>query len=492
MRVFLKGNKGINLISLTIAVTVILILTGIIIVNSTSSLKSNKLRNMQADIDNLRDKVSNYYSRYGEIPADRSIEYTNTSHINSISNAVDTGAFYVIDLAAMENVTLNYGKDYEKIRKGEATTAEEVNKLTDLYIINADSHNIFYVQGIELDGETFYTDYGEEDKDTALVEIHGYKEYEDINGDIAIIPEGFEVSENEKEQIIEEGLVIKDKNESEFVWIPVDDINEMSQCANVSADSLCDLELQEDGTLKCETHNSTEIVGKLYSVNGVESFGTVNTTYNTNSGLREPAVVDSDNENNIFIEDLKSQYKEMATSVAKYKGFYVGRYELGLEGDIPVSKSAKINTNVVTANANNSKTVSWYGLYNKCLEYKNLETNNLSVLSTMIWGSQYDAMMNFMKKGNESIITITDNSSIQNNTLITGEKDTDVIKNVYDLYGCNREWTLEAFSNDGRTFRSNYNNSSTKRSLIYRNYYSPTDSYDVSSRIALYINDKSK
>ena len=171
MKVFLKGNKGINLISLTIAVTVILILTGIIIVNSVSSLKSNKLRNMQADIDNLRDKISNYYSRYGEIPADRSIEYTNISHINSISEAVDTGAFFVIDLAAMENVTLNYGKDYEKIRNGEATTEEEINKLTDLYIINADSHNIFYVEGIELDGETFYTDYSEDDKDTASVEI---------------------------------------------------------------------------------------------------------------------------------------------------------------------------------------------------------------------------------------------------------------------------------------------------------------------------------
>ena len=171
MRVFLKGNKGINLISLTIAVAVIMILTGIIIVNTTSNLKSNKLRNMQADIENLRDKVSNYYSRYGEIPADRSIEYTNISHINSISEAVDTGAFYVIDLSAMENITLNYGKDYEKIRNGEATTEEEINKLTDLYIINADSHNIFYVEGIELDGETFYTDYSEDDKDTASVEI---------------------------------------------------------------------------------------------------------------------------------------------------------------------------------------------------------------------------------------------------------------------------------------------------------------------------------
>ena len=180
MRVFLKGNKGVNLISLTIAVTVILILTGTIIVSSVSSLKSNKLRNMQADIDNLRDKVSNYYSQYGEIPADKNIEYTNISHINSVSEAVDTGAFYVIDLSAVENVTLNYGKDYEKIRNGEATTEEEINKLTDLYIINADSHNIFYVEGIEIDGEIFFTDYGEEEKDAVPIEMIDIKKVKDM------------------------------------------------------------------------------------------------------------------------------------------------------------------------------------------------------------------------------------------------------------------------------------------------------------------------
>ena len=133
--------------------------------NAAGNLKSTKLANMQADIENLRDKVSNYYSEYGNIPADTSIEYTNTSNINSISSATDTGAFYVIDLAAMEDVTLNYGKDYEKIRSGEATSKEQINSLTDLYIINGTSHNVFYVEGIEVDGERYYTDYSSNDVD---------------------------------------------------------------------------------------------------------------------------------------------------------------------------------------------------------------------------------------------------------------------------------------------------------------------------------------
>ena len=174
MKKILKSQNGVTLTSLVIAVAVILILTGTIIVNVTGNLKTEKLRNMQSDIENLRDKVSTYYAQYGKIPADTSIEYTNINGLQSagvISEVADTGKFYVLDLSAMENVTLNYGKDYEKIRNKEATTEEQINSLTDLYIINEASHNIFYVDGIELDGDRYYTDYTADDIDTAYVDL---------------------------------------------------------------------------------------------------------------------------------------------------------------------------------------------------------------------------------------------------------------------------------------------------------------------------------
>ena len=85
----------------------------------------------------LRDKISVYYAQYGAIPI--SVEYTNEdrlNEINVISDAVDTGKFYVIDLSAIENLTLNYGTDYEKIRNNEVTTTEQANQLEDIYIIN--------------------------------------------------------------------------------------------------------------------------------------------------------------------------------------------------------------------------------------------------------------------------------------------------------------------------------------------------------------------
>ena len=327
------------------------------------------------------------------------------------------------------------------------------------------------------------------------------------------VPEGFQILEEASK--IDEGLVIEDKNGSQFVWIPVSDINEMAQCSK--AGGSCKLKL-EGNELRCTTHTSTEtestkiyIVGKLYATStGENKFGKVNTTYNPNSGFREPAVVtgsssgtgtsydgDTNNLSTIkenykteeFLKDLKTQYKEMATSVAKYKGFYVGRYELGLEGDTPVSKNASENSSTVTtASADSSSLKNWYGLYKKCSEYKVPEINDSSVTSTMIWGSQYDAMMNFMKRrGEESSITSTSNSSIQNNSYVTGQGTNDVISNVFDLYACHREWTLEAYSYYHRVYRGSV--SGVSGSPSYRTYYAylTYPSSGASSRLTLYI-----
>ena len=83
MKNLIKKSRGVTLISLVVTVTVILIMTNIVVFNVADSVRTTKLSNMQADIENLRDKVSAYYTEYGMIPADTSIEYTNTNHITS-------------------------------------------------------------------------------------------------------------------------------------------------------------------------------------------------------------------------------------------------------------------------------------------------------------------------------------------------------------------------------------------------------------------------
>ena len=231
--------------------------------------------------------------------------------------------------------------------------------------------------------------------------------YVDSDGDTATIPEGFTVDETEK--IISKGLVVhgpdkvNDDNGSEFVWVPVQDINSMSQCSTAGGN--CNLQLQ-NGVLKCTTHNSTDIVGKLYATEIEEKFGIENKTYNADSGLREPAIVedyDIDARWNTIgstPSEMQENYKNMATSVAKYGGFYVGRYETSLSNVTASSAgtggTAQSKQGVIPTSAYNYATLSWYGLYSKQKEYTG---KNGSVESSMIWGSQYDRILNWVKEG---------------------------------------------------------------------------------------------
>ena len=323
--------------------------------------------------------------------------------------------------------------------------------------------------------------------------------YTDINGDKSTIPEGFSVDETEN--TISKGLVVHgpDKvngdNGSEFVWVPVPDINSMAQCSTAGGD--CNLQL-EDGVLKCKTHNDNEdIVGNLYATNYGENFGTVNTTYNANSELREPAIVkiyDNDSNYNIIglkLSDMQRDYKNMAASVAKYGGFYVGRYETSLSNATSSKANdgtAQSKPGVIPTSANNSATSSWYGLYK--IQDKTYTGKNASVESSMIWGSQYDAMINWAKTGNDknkiTNTSLVNNSSESVTTTGNGTYLNDSINNIRDLGGNLREWTLEASNTKHRVLRGgNYDISHSPSS---RNLNDPIiANIGNGSRLTLYI-----
>ena len=58
----------------------------------------------------------------------------------------------MLDLSALGGVTLNYGREYSNIE-----SAQDINNLTDLYIINSTTHTIYYPAGVEFEGTRYYT-----------------------------------------------------------------------------------------------------------------------------------------------------------------------------------------------------------------------------------------------------------------------------------------------------------------------------------------------
>ena len=285
--------------------------------------------------------------------------------------------------------------------------------------------------------------------------------YTDSNKEKATIPEGFTVDETEN--TISSGLVVHGPDGSEFVWVPVDDINDMAQCSTAGGD--CNLILSDGDELMCTTHNSTEIVGKLYATETGENFGTVNTTYNADSGLREPAYLtnssyadaSSYNAIELTLSNMQDEYRNMAAKVAKYGGFYVGRYETSLsdatESSAGVNEKAQSKQGVIPTSVYNSATYRWYGLYSKQKEYTG---KNGSVESSMIWGSQYDAMLNWAKNGaDKDKLTNTTLGNHSGSVKTTGNSNysNDSINNIRDLGGNLIEWTLEAYDTKYRVGR---------------------------------------
>ena len=158
----MKKSKetGITLITLAIAVVILVIISSLLVYNAKTGIKLRNLDMMYNDIELLSDKVNSYYTKYGALPA--SIEYIEDIAFQPEPN--DSTIYYVIDLNALEGISLNYGYGFKNI-----TSEEDTLGNNDVYIINKDSHHIYYAKGIEMDGTVYYTN----DSDDEVVIIEG-------------------------------------------------------------------------------------------------------------------------------------------------------------------------------------------------------------------------------------------------------------------------------------------------------------------------------
>lgn len=152
-----KEQKGLSLISLTITVIVLIIITSMLIYNAKNGMKIRVVKMMENDVEVLDDKINAFYVKYGALP----IEIKYIGEINFTPQANDGKEYYVIDLRAIEGVTLNYGLDFNSITNENDTLTKD-----DVYIINERSHHIYYAKGVQMDGVWYYTT--EEDEEVPV------------------------------------------------------------------------------------------------------------------------------------------------------------------------------------------------------------------------------------------------------------------------------------------------------------------------------------
>ena len=74
--------------------------------------------------------------------------------LDGIKNINDNNEYYVINLNELD-IELNYGKDFEEIINNR-DIANEISDLVDVYIINKQSHTIYYPKGMEYNGKLHF------------------------------------------------------------------------------------------------------------------------------------------------------------------------------------------------------------------------------------------------------------------------------------------------------------------------------------------------
>ena len=108
----MKNNrKGVSVLSIGIAITIMLIIVSTITFSVIDNLKIQKLDNLYNDIRILKEKVDMYYLKYGKIPVGE--EYTNISSLpEDILNPNDGDKYYKINTPFSVFISWRRSKDF--------------------------------------------------------------------------------------------------------------------------------------------------------------------------------------------------------------------------------------------------------------------------------------------------------------------------------------------------------------------------------------------
>ena len=334
------------------------------------------------------------------------------------------------------------------------------------------------------------------------------------------------------------GIVIKDKNNNEWVWIEVPKDTAFSGLTINTTNTLTD-QNYTDIKNKMINYAQTYREGKLgqgrnwtdewYAEDGEELV----TASTSNLTETQKALT---NGCGLTYDEYKTAYQKMLKSVYTYGGFWIGRYEAGIEGSITDLTKARPSHTTVTIGSSpkaiSQKDAIPYN-YVYCSEAQVLSkemTPNSNYTSSLMFGIQWDLVCQYLEvKGKLKTANINSDSSTWGNysnvtriissdkakkstddgntwTAITGTKPASSVllttgaseetnkMNIYDFAGNEYEWTLEHATSDSRVpcaCRGGvYYITGSNYPASYRNDVSTTNSYSsyIGFRPALYAN----
>lgn len=288
--------------------------------------------------------------------------------------------------------------------------------------------------------------------------------FTDDNGKVAIIPKGFYIVPGLDD--VDAGLVISDIEDdtqnigNQFVWVPVPKFSEFIR--------------ENFGSEDYIWWQGDFVSDKL-----------------TSYSMYEPVLSNTGGCTN----DTAIEVTNMYNSVKNNGGFYIGRYETGIDdsNNTIIKKNSKVYNNIKWANSMNDETG---GAVEEARKFDS-KSGYTNVTSTLVYGVQWDAIMRWISRGTDEEKTwlsgnekgnFKDEDS-SNNPDKTGNNEQYQVKHIYDLAGNVWEWTMEAYDTFGRINRGvSYANQLSDFAIFSRNSVNPDQiRQDIGFRIALYL-----
>ena len=492
-------EKGITLIALVITIIVLLILAGVTISMLTGD---NGILKQATSAKDTTDKS----------------EFEEQVKLAVMASKVnDKGA---IDLTTLE-------AEIGKIKGTEITKNGTENNLP--WTVKKGSYEVTITAEGTIKTNTTGKDDSKKDDETKI-DYGTKKPAEDtrtvIEQATAAKPEGSTIDSNTNETT---GIVMVDSNQNEWVWVEVPSTvftsaTNSTDYDNIKADLIAYASDYREGS-KGQGLNWTD---EWYTMDG-ETLVTA-----SKEGLTD-AQKALNNGCGLTYNEYNTNYKKMLSSIYTNKGFYIGRYEAGIDGSDTDTSLARYDRTEITSSS--PKAVSKKDMipYNNvyCSDAQQLanEMSTGNKTSSLMFGIQWDLVCKFLEvKGNWDTTTNTAQYYIKENSTswgnyynskftinstkakkyngsnksyddMTGEKTSSMLlttgaseqnkkMNIYDFAGNEGEWTLEKATNTyypGSVRGANNSDYGIYYPASFRSIYSQTDStYQVGLRVSLY------
>ena len=229
---------------------------------------------------------------------------------------------------------------------------------------------------------------------------------------------------------VDTGLIIADSNGNEYVWVVVPRTTAVYKTTGLGKTTFTDAD-----------YRSIETDLKNYT-----------STYGTTDDFSDTWYADTNNEGWLTEAEYKTLKNDMLKSVYENGGFYVGRYEAGIDTTTGTNRTSNTDKNsdgkytIEGMPAPVSKADAYPYTYVTRTQAQNLASNVNSgtKTSSLMFGVQWDLMLAIMhNKGNIADSTLTSNS-----TTIGNYKDNSwTIKNANAKYSDNKGRTFTACPN---------------------------------------------